>query len=128
MPPCHVREKIPCDPMATQGFVSLFPLLASVKVPPLLTKAPIGLLLGYHVSSAFCPLQIAYKDIESPFGIYTHCLVCYGTNMEHFTLLHFQAKKTPPSFETFKNSHARQKDEKGRPGDSMTLTMLSLTV
>ena len=73
VPTCHVRDKIPCDPMAIpqQGFVSLFPHLAAVKVPPLLTGAPIGLLLGYHVSSAFCPLQIACKDIESPFGIRT---------------------------------------------------------
>ena len=73
VPLSHVRDRIPCDRRAIpqQEFVALHPHLSAVKLPPMIEGAPVGMLLGYQVASAFCPLQVASKDIDSPFGIRT---------------------------------------------------------
>ena len=73
LPQCHIKDNIPCDRSAipNQDYISLYPHLSAVKLPPSATGAPIGLLLGYNMSQAFYPIEIARKDIESPYATKT---------------------------------------------------------
>ena len=73
LPPCYVRSHIPFDrsSIPSPEFISLYPHLSAVQVPPFVNGAPVGLLIGYKATEAFCPLKVATKDIHSPFAVKT---------------------------------------------------------
>ena len=73
LPTCYTRSTIPGNKgsIPTRSLTKSLPHLSSVELPPFFENAPIGLLLGYHTTEAFRPLDVVTGAVGSPFGLKT---------------------------------------------------------